>query len=299
MDRLTSADGISVVFLVIGCFLAGAALFSLWISARSQQEAPDFNKREKFSCFRLRHLVKDYQDSSGGEFRIFDGLSLDIPLGRMVGILGPSGCGKSTLLNLLGGIDAPDRGSISIVTAGDSQPVMVQKLYATGRVAFIFQELNLISHLSAEMNTALPLLCRGVSRREALSIARGNMERLGLSGKGKRKPSELSGGERQRLAIARALTQGADILLADEITGSLDEKNAEFTIRLLKHISSETGLSVILVTHNEILARRYCGENNLIHLDRMVRSSASETPAGRVFPAAGSAGQEHGSEPPP
>jgi ABC-type lipoprotein export system ATPase subunit len=208
--------------------------------------------------FTLRDIFKVYREPSGREVVVLDGLRLDIHEG-VTGILGPSGQGKSTLLNLLGGLDVPDEGTISYrgrPLPGREGPGL--RAYRAERVSFVFQDCNLISHLTAEENAALPLLCRGVPRGEALRRARRSLALVGLENLAGRRPAQLSGGQRQRVAVARAHTSPAEVILADEPTGALDPTTAEPVMEVFSRLARWSGRPVILVTHNEELARRYC-----------------------------------------
>ncbi len=208
--------------------------------------------------FSIRSLGKSYRDAAGSTVRVLDGVEGDIGEG-VTAILGPSGQGKSTLLNLLGGLDVPTTGSICY----RGQPIPTAegpalRVFRAERIAWIFQDLNLIGHLTAEENVALPLLCRGVGRSQALKVARKNLELVGLSRLSRQRPALLSGGERQRVAIARAFSSGADVILADEPTGSLDPDNAGPVMQMFQQLAHASGRPVVLVTHNHDLARRYC-----------------------------------------
>ncbi len=213
--------------------------------------------------FALRAVSKSYREPSGREVPVLHGVNLDF-LAGVTGILGPSGQGKSTLLHLLGGLDVPDEGIIFY--RGEALPEAegpALRAYRGRRVSFVFQDLNLVTHLTAEENAALPLLCRGVGRGEALAQARQNLERVGLGELAGRLPAQLSGGEKQRVAIARAFTADADVTLADEPTGSLDAATGAAVMRAFRDLARLHNRPVILVTHDEALAQRFC--------DRLVR----------------------------
>lgn len=199
-----------------------------------------------------RDLVKTYEN---GRTRALDGVTLEIARGEFVAICGPSGSGKSTLLNLIGALDKPDSGELYV--AGEDVAHSRGDLagFRARKVGFIFQLHNLIPSLTALENVLIPTLELNHSRREAHARARELLERVGLGERAHRRPPELSGGERQRVAVARALVNNPDIVLADEPTGSLDSKNEKQVLDLLKELQSERGVTLILVTHDPRVAQ--------------------------------------------
>ena len=211
------------------------------------------------SVLRAQSVSKAYRTSSGECVEVLQDVNLDIPAQGLSALIGPSGTGKSTLLNLFGGLDTPDRGQI--LFHGEPLPGRecdALRMYRARHVALIFQDLNLVTHLTAEQNVALPLLRRGVSRRTALRQARDGLRELGMPAHlARRRPAQLSGGERQRVAIARAMAADADIVLADEPTGSLDPEHAEEVMQILRRVVDERRVPVVMVTHNLVLAKRY------------------------------------------
>jgi len=162
-------------------------------------------------------------------------------------------------LNLLGGLDQPTRGEVWFrdirLQFGNGRWM---DDYRSRRVAWVFQDLNLISHQTAAANAAFPLLCRGVARSTALDTARSSLAELGLDSEGDRYPNQLSRGQQQRVAIARAFTSGAEVVLADEPTGSLDPEKAQEVMTAFTRLSRQTGVPVIMVTHDHSLAESYC-----------------------------------------
>jgi putative ABC transport system ATP-binding protein len=201
----------------------------------------------------LKEVVKQFD----GKRRVtaLDRVSLSIGMGEMVSIVGPSGSGKSTLLNLIGCLDRPTSGAISIdgqplASLGDQALTLVRR----DKIGFVFQFFNLLATLTATDNVALPLYLRGWPRKKARARA---IELLDLVGLGKRTdhlPEELSGGERQRVAIARALSIYPPILLGDEPTGNLDSTTSGEILALLQDLHRRLGSTVVIVTHDPHVA---------------------------------------------
>jgi putative ABC transport system ATP-binding protein len=183
-------------------------------------------------------------------------VTLSIARGELVSIVGPSGSGKSTLLNLIGGLDQPSSGEVSIdgrVLSGlsDDQLTEVRR----DKVGFIFQFFNLLPSLTCLENVALPLHLRGWARRKAVARAKELLELVQLGARLDHTPDELSGGERQRTAIARALSVYPPILLADEPTGNLDTQTGADILGLIRDLHERLGATVLVVTHDPTVAR--------------------------------------------
>ena len=198
-------------------------------------------------------VSKDYQ-TAGGAVHALRGVSLTVEPARMISIVGPSGCGKSTLLHLLGGVDLPTRGTVTLL--GRPTHALRDAELARLRLAnvgFIFQRFFLLPMLTAEENVVLPMLEAGVPAPERRARASALLDRMGLSGRAGHRPGQLSGGEMQRVAIARALANHPALLLADEPTGELDDATGRDIIRLLRD-AAEDGRAVVVVTHNAELA---------------------------------------------
>ena len=201
-------------------------------------------------------LSKSYGRGEGA-VRVFSGLSLELGDGEFVAVVGPSGSGKSTLLHLLAGIDEPDSGEVEI--AGVPLSGLDARRRArlrNERIGFVFQFHHLLPEFSALENVSMPLRIAGVGRAEAMRRAREALERVGLGARGEHRPAELSGGELQRTAVARAVITKPRLLFADEPTGNLDRENAESVFDLLRSLHSESGGTVVLVTHDRDLAAR-------------------------------------------
>ena len=185
------------------------------------------------------------------------GVSFNANQGEITSIIGPSGCGKSTLMYLLGLLDQPDSGELIINNNSISKLNEIQKTQLRNeKIGFIFQFHFLIKELSARENVALPAIKKGEDSEDALKRADQILNQLGLSEKLDRFANKLSGGEQQRVAIARALINSPSLILADEPTGNLDTANSEIVFDLLQSLSREQNLAVLLVTHNNQLARR-------------------------------------------
>jgi putative ABC transport system ATP-binding protein len=183
------------------------------------------------------------------------GVNLKVESGDFLAILGPSGSGKSTMLNLIGALDKPTAGTlridgVDISTLNDNQLSDLRR-----RVGFVFQFFNLIPRLTARDNVELSLSIAGVGRTERRKRAEELLETVGLKDRIKHKPAELSGGQQQRVAIARALANNPRFLLLDEPTGNIDSKTAREIISLIKKLNKEKGVTIIMVTHDQHLAR--------------------------------------------
>jgi putative ABC transport system ATP-binding protein len=183
-------------------------------------------------------------------------VNLDIAPGAFAVVLGPSGCGKSTLLHLLGGIERPSRGTVTVNgVALERASEAALTRFRRQSVGFVFQFYNLLPFISAEENVALPLLAIGQPRQAALRAAREGLDQMSLGARRRHRPAELSGGEQQRVAIARALITRPPLLLADEPTGDLDAAGAEAVVSLLRDLARDGRRAVVMATHNERLVR--------------------------------------------
>lgn len=204
----------------------------------------------------LTGVVKTYK--SGPEtLTILDGLNFSSPPGVASIILGESGTGKSTLLNLIGGLDKPDDGSI-LVNRGDIAALSEDELAAfrNRTVGFVFQFHYLLSDFDAIENVMLPAYMTGTPRKEAESRAEALLVKVHMADRLRHYPHQLSGGERQRVAVARALINQPDIILADEPTGNLDERNSSAVEELIFSLCEDFGKTLVLVTHDTNLAQR-------------------------------------------
>lgn len=202
-------------------------------------------------------LVKEYRGGDGGILRVLDDVSLSVHRGEMVAIMGYSGAGKSTLLHVLGALESPSAGQVSLGgTAVESLSEDALAELRNRTVGFVFQFHHLLREFSAVENVMMPLRIAGVPDRVARSRAEALLERVGLSARRSHRPSEMSGGEQQRTAVARALAVEPALLLADEPSGNLDLHNAERLHDLFAELARDLTLGLIVVTHNPSLASR-------------------------------------------
>jgi ABC-type lipoprotein export system ATPase subunit len=201
---------------------------------------------------RAEGVWKSYDHNT---IKVLNGVDFDASAGETVALCGPSGCGKSTLLHLLGGLDEPDRGKISMNgTASHGKDDLLRQLRF--EVGFVFQLHNLIPDLTLEENCLIPAMAAGVKPAEARARLAQLTERTGLSHRLKQRIQKLSGGERQRTALCRALINRPRILLADEPTGSLDDHTRLQVFALLLELVANEGITLVMATHDQELARR-------------------------------------------
>jgi putative ABC transport system ATP-binding protein len=204
---------------------------------------------------RLENIDKVYR-TERIETLALQNINLDVASGEFVSIMGPSGCGKSTLLNLIGLLDAPSSGKLSI----DKQPVNgSDKALARMRnekLGFVFQSFHLVPDLTVVDNVEIPLLYRSMTGAERRRLALAAIDAVGLSSRARHFPTQLSGGQQQRVAIARAIVGKPRILLADEPTGNLDSQMGEEIMTILHDLNRNAGTTVVMVTHDERFAKR-------------------------------------------
>ena len=207
------------------------------------------------SVIRVRRLEKNYR--MGAEtIHALNGVDCEIRENEYVAVMGPSGSGKSTLMNIIGCLDRPSNGEYwlsgeNVSKFGDRALARVRNR----RIGFVFQTFNLLPRANALQNVEVPLMYGGIARRERRARAREALHRVGLADRVKHKPNELSGGQRQRVAVARALVNEPDILLADEPTGNLDSRTGADIMNLFGALH-DAGQTIILVTHEPDVARR-------------------------------------------
>jgi lipoprotein-releasing system ATP-binding protein len=225
-------------------------------SLRAENQAQGTELQPASPLIQLQNLEKTYQ-TARGKLTLFRDLNLEIEAGEMVAIVGQSGAGKSTLLHILGALDAPTAGTV--YCASTNVAALSQREAAAFRnreIGYVWQFHYLLPEFTALENVAMPLMARGVSRRDASAVAANWLREVGLDDRGEHRPGELSGGEQQRVALARALVNNPRLLLADEPTGDLDEATAGLVFDLIARLHADHGLTSILVTHNMDLAAR-------------------------------------------
>lgn len=229
----------------------------------------------------VRSLNKSYRRGNE-DIHVLQGVSLDVDRGDFVAFMGPSGSGKTTLLNLLGGLDVPTSGRITV--AGDEITHKSRSKLTDWRarhVGFIFQMYNLLPVLTAFQNVELPLLLTTLSKAERRHHVETALGIVGLAGRMKHYPRQLSGGQEQRVAIARAIVTDPTFLLCDEPTGDLDRKSADEIMDLIHRLVTEYGKTVLMVTHDPAVANR---ADRTLHLDKGV---LVESETSQLIPAAG------------
>jgi lipoprotein-releasing system ATP-binding protein len=201
-------------------------------------------------------LRKSYR-AGGAEITVLSGINVCVEAGELIAVVGPSGAGKSTLLHVLAALDTPTSGTVyfeqkAIESFGESELAD----YRNRSIGFVWQRHHLLADFTAAENVAMPLLMRGAGYGEALETSTRWLSEVGLEARATQRAGELSGGEQQRVAIARALVQEPALLLADEPTGDLDERNAIAVFELMQRLHREHQLTSILATHNTVLAER-------------------------------------------
>ncbi len=211
---------------------------------------------EKQAMIKLQNIKKVYRTDTIETLAVND-ISLTINKGEFLSIMGPSGCGKSTLLNMIGLLDEPSGGSIEIdgqLTTNFSDKQLAG--FRNKQLGFIFQSYHLINDLKVADNVELPLLYRTSTEKERFQLASEALEKVGLSNRLKHFPTQLSGGQKQRVAIARAIVGRPQIILADEPTGNLDSAMGNEIMDILLELNRRDGTTIIMVTHDESMAKR-------------------------------------------
>jgi lipoprotein-releasing system ATP-binding protein len=204
---------------------------------------------------RCQNVSKSYHDGTR-ELRILRDISMDVYEGEILAISGPSGVGKSTLLHIIGTLDKPSSGEVFYRNKALTK-TSTSALYdiRNKEIGFVFQFYHLLPEFTALENVMMPALCKGASRSSSKKRALELIERVGLTDRMTHKPGQLSGGEQQRVAIARALYNRPAVVLSDEPTGNLDEKTGADIIELLWDLNKQDGMTLVIVTHDEILAK--------------------------------------------
>lgn len=203
----------------------------------------------------LKNVYKIYNPGEN-EVRALDGVDITIEAGELTAIIGQSGSGKSTLMNIIGCLDKPTSGDYylhgeDVLKMSDDNLSKIRNR----EIGFIFQEFNLIASLDAVGNVELPLIYRGMGKKERRQLAKQSLEQVGLGDRADHKPDQLSGGQRQRVAVARAIAAKPPVVLADEPTGNLDSKSTVEVVEILKELH-DGGRTVIVITHNDEIAEQ-------------------------------------------
>jgi lipoprotein-releasing system ATP-binding protein len=222
-----------------------------------QVDAPPRTTRAGGAGLRVENVHKSYP-TPGEPLVVLRGVSLNIAAGESVAIVGPSGSGKSTLLNIIGTLDRPTEGAVTLdgVNPFSLSPNELAA-FRSGRVGFVFQDHHLLPQCSALENVLLPKLAAGKVSKEDAGRAAELLRQVGLEGRAQHLPSEMSGGERQRVAVARALMNRPAMLLCDEPTGNLDSKNSHGIGELLRSVAGNSGAMLVVVTHSPALAEMF------------------------------------------
>ncbi len=217
------------------------------------------------SMVKVAAASKDYQRGSE-TVHVLESLDLDVAAGDFLALMGPSGSGKSTLLNMIGGIDRPTSGSVTVDGLRiDNLPERKLAKWRAGNVGFVFQLYHLLPVLTAEKNVELPLLLLNLSKSERRERVAAALSLVGLSDRARHKPAELSGGQEQRVGIARAIVTDPKILLCDEPTGDLDRVAGDEILDLLQALNSQQGKTIVMVTHDPHAAAR---ASHTLYLDK-------------------------------
>lgn len=210
---------------------------------------------ENRALIQMKNIRKSYYIGEPNELEILHGIDLDVYKGEFVSIVGQSGSGKSTLMNIIGALDRPTEGSyflngVDVGTADDTALSQIRN----EMIGFVFQTFNLIGRNSALKNVELPLLYKGVGKKERRERAEALLELVGMKDRRHHDPNELSGGQKQRVAIARAMANEPDIILADEPTGALDSETGRLVMDIFHKLHQEEGKTILFITHNPVLA---------------------------------------------
>lgn len=205
-----------------------------------------------------KNITKQYaSESNNGTLTVLENTSIAIEKGTVVTVAGVSGSGKSTLLHILGGLDRPDSGTVLWEDSPiyDLPPEQLAD-FRNRKLGFVFQFHHLLPEFTALENIMMPALIRGQSPEGAQERAKELLEKFGIPGRAEHRPAQLSGGEQQRVAMARALMNNPELILADEPTGNLDEKNTEILLKQLFDLRENEDVSILLITHEKDIARR-------------------------------------------
>lgn len=225
-------------------------------------------------AIRVRGLTRTYQ-VGGADVHALRGVDLDVAAGDFVGLVGVSGSGKSTMLHLIGGLDTPTAGSVEVEGRDLTNLSRRERSYYRRQtVGFVFQSFYLIPTLTAEANIRLALTLQGVYGRKRDELARAALDRVGLAERRDHLPGQLSVGQQQRVAVARAIVHKPPVLLADEPTANLDRATAQQLMDLLAQLNRDLGTTIVMVTHDDQLAARYCRRTVAMEDGRLAGAAA-------------------------
>jgi ABC-type lipoprotein export system ATPase subunit len=239
-------------------------------------------------AIRVEQLCRHYRMGEA-VIRAVDGVSLEVRSGEFVALLGSSGSGKSSVLNLIAGLDRPTSGSVTVHERNLAELSREELArYRLHTVGMVFQSFNLIASMTLAENVELPMRFAEVERAKRDSLAREALSRVGLQSRMNHRPSELSGGEQQRAALARALINQPQVLLADEPTGNLDSHTGTEIMNMVREFNQELGMTVVMVTHERALAERYAQRLIFLADGKLVSDEANSA----VGAGAGATGAE-------
>jgi ABC-type lipoprotein export system ATPase subunit len=239
-------------------------------------------------AIRAEQLCRHYRMGES-LIRAVDGVSVEVRSGEFVALLGSSGSGKSSVLNLIAGLDRPTSGSV-IVHERDLAKMSREELarYRLKTVGMVFQSFNLIASMTLAENVELPMRFAEIERGRRDGLAREALARVGLQSRMNHRPSELSGGEQQRAALARALINRPQLLLADEPTGNLDSRTGTEIMNMVREFNQQLGMTVVMVTHERALAERYAQRLIFLADGKLVSDEANSAAVANAAPSAGS-----------
>ena len=238
-------------------------------------------------AIRVEDLCRHYR-MGGSVIRAVDGVSLEVRAGEFVALLGSSGSGKSSVLNLIAGLDHPTSGTV-IVHGKNLAQMSREELarYRLHTVGMVFQSFNLIASMTLAENVELPMRFAEIERAKRDSLSREALARVGLQARMNHRPSELSGGEQQRAALARALINRPQLLLADEPTGNLDSRTGTEIMNMVRDFNQQLGMTVVMVTHERALAERYAQRLIFLADGKLVSDETNSSVVANAAPGGG------------
>jgi putative ABC transport system ATP-binding protein len=242
----------------------------------------DRSPQERVTAIRTENLCRHYR-MGDALIRAVDGITAEVRAGEFVALLGSSGSGKSSVLNLIAGLDRPTSGSV-VVEQRDLSQLSRKELaaYRLRTVGMVFQSFNLIPSMTLAENVELPMRFAEIDRGKRDSLAGEALSRVGLQGRMNHRPSELSGGEQQRAALARALINRPQLLLADEPTGNLDSRTGTEIMNMVREFNQQLGMTVVMVTHERALAERYAERLIFLADGKLVGDESNSTLANQI-----------------